>query len=202
MTHWGWYWKIKKKHISRTLCSSLVSIDSFKLYRGNIMTGFQVQPVDINAKPTLEGLKITYGKRKTVSYTIDIEKLPCMRMRFLYFAQKSIFLCRRCLNLSYQSQRLRPTERYNHMSRKVRDLITQKDGSLETHQKPPHMHQETHRRLINKQQYYEAKSHQALNQELRLWYGDRAEPFLDEFFDYVDESKPWKNKKIVKTSLS
>jgi hypothetical protein len=160
--HWGWYWKVKKKHLSRTLCSSLVSIDSFKFFHGNIITGFQVQPLDINAEATPQGLKITYGKRKTVSYTIDVARLPCnyggyraffkcplckKRMRFLYFAQKSIFLCRGCLNLSYQSQRLRPSMRYGHISMKMKDLVKQKGGSLEYYQKPPRMHTKTFKKL-------------------------------------------------------
>jgi hypothetical protein len=117
-----------------------------------------VQPLDINAEATPQGLKITYGKRKTVSYTI----LPCnyggyraffkcplciKRMRFLYFAQKSIFLCRGCLNLSYQSQKLRPTVRYSHMSRKMKNLVKQKGGSLEYYQKPPQMHTKTFKKL-------------------------------------------------------
>ena len=211
-THWGWYWKIKKKHIPRTLCSKLPSIDSFKLYRDSSMAGFQIQPLDINAEPTLQGLKITYRKRKQISYVIDVEKLPCnyggfrsffkcplcrKRMRFLYFAEKSIFLCRGCLNLSYKSQRLRPTERYYHMSNKVKELVKQKGGSLENYQKPPHIHAKTFKNLRLKKLYYEDKSHQALNQDLRLWFGDKAEPYIDEFFDYVDERKPWVKKKTT-----
>jgi len=35
VTHWGWYWKIKKNHIPKALCSwgSLIEIDSFAMYK-------------------------------------------------------------------------------------------------------------------------------------------------------------------------
>jgi hypothetical protein len=210
-THWGYYWKVKKKHIPRTLCSKLNSIDSFKFYKNNTMRGFTISPIDVRADAYPHYLKITYRNRKKSSYKIAIERqastyggfrcffkcpLCKKRMRLLYLAENSIFLCRGCLNLSYKSQRLRPTERYYHMAKKVKDLIGEKGGSLENYQKPPRMHTKTFKTLRLKKLYYEDKSHQASNQELRLWFGERAEPYLDSFFDYVDESKPWIKKKV------
>lgn len=213
-THWGYYWKVKKKHIPRTLCSKPHSIDSFKLYSKDSMRGFSIEPLNVKAEATTQGLKITYRQRREISYMIEIEGLPCnyggfryffkcplckKRMRLLYFAENSVFLCRGCLNLSYKSQRLRPTERYYHMAKKVNDLIKGKGGSLESYQKPPRMHIKTFNNLRLKKLYYEDKSHQALNQELCLWYGEKAEPYIDEYFDYVDESKPWVKKTSVET---
>lgn len=202
MAHWGWYWKVKKKHISRTLCSKLTQIDSFKILKNNEKNGFIVQPMAIQAKPKLDHLEIIFRNKKSHSYIIPINKLTCnyggfryyfncplcqRRMRILYLAEHSIFLCRKCLNLSYKSQKLRPTRRYNSMNQKIKDFIKNKGGDLDLYKKPPRMHQSTYQKLMNKQIYYENKSHQALNKELRQWYGPRVEPFLDSFFDYVDE---------------
>jgi hypothetical protein len=116
-------------------------------------------------------------------------------MRFLYFAEQSMFLCRRCLNLGYESQRLRPTVRYNYMSAKVKQLVKNKGGDIDCYQKPPHMHQRTYEMLRSKEHYFQSKSHEALNQELRSWYGIRTKKYLDGFFDYVDETKEWRKKR-------
>ena len=184
MTHWGWYWKVKKKHTPKKLCSKLISIDSFKFYKGtakeHTIAGFTVQPLEIKAEAYPNHLKITYRNRKNCSYMIAIDRLACnyggfrcffkcplcqKRMRFLYFAEHSVFLCRNCLNLSYDSQRLRPTWRYSHMQDKVKELIKQKGGDLDAYKKPPRMHQDTYQRLKSKHSYYEDKSHQAINME-------------------------------------
>jgi len=206
--HWGWYWKIKQKHISKKICSRLPSIDSFKLYKNNLMTGFNVQPLEINAQPTPDRLLITFRKQQHPSYAIPVIKLPCnyggcryyfkcplcqRRMRILYFAEQSVFLCRKCLNLAYKSQMLRPTSRYEYMSNKVKNFIKNKDGDLGQYKKPPHMHKTTYEKVRSKQFYYENKSAQASNAELRLWHGPQIEPYLDEFFDYVCEDKPWQH---------
>lgn len=203
MAHWGWYWKVNKKHIPRTLCSKLVSIDSFKVLQAT-HPGFTVQPLEIKAIVEDDHLKVTYRKRKKYSYSIPIDKRPCnyggfrsyflcplckTRMRILYLAQNSTFLCRKCLNLSYESQQMRPTRRYARTSDKVTAIIKNKGGDL--YKKPPRMHTDTFQKLRSKQLYYESKSNQALNTELRKWHGSKIEPYLDRFFDYVDEAKSW-----------
>lgn len=210
MTHWGWYWKVKKKHLTKKTCSSLVHIDSFKLYKNDMMSGFTVDPLEFRAEANPDHLKIIYGKRKQHSYTIPVDRLSCnyggyrsyfrcplcdCRMRFLYFAERSIFLCRKCLNLGYEIQRLRPTMRYEYTSQKVKELVQKRGGDLSAYKKPPRMHKDTYRRLSSKQFYYEHKSYQATNNELREWYGERAEASLDHFFDYVDETKDWRKTK-------
>jgi hypothetical protein len=206
MAHWGWFWKIKKKHLSKTLCSKLPSIDSFKFYKSNMIMGFTVQPVDVKAEPYHDHLKISYRNQKKPAYIISVEKLPCnyggyryffncplckQRMRFLYFSEKSVFLCRKCLNLCYETQKLRPTKRYEHIAETIKAYMQTKKGDL-YYKKPKSMHKHTYQMLKSKQFYYESKSHQALNNELRQWYGAKIEPYLDSFFDYVDESKEWK----------
>ncbi len=198
MTHWGWYWKLKnKQHIPRTLCSKLVSIDSFKIMKDNRNIGFTVKPLEVKAIIKDDQLHIAYRKRKEISYAIAIDKLPCnyggfryffrcplcqKRMRLLYFAEQSIFLCRKCLNLGYISQRLRPTKRYDYMSDRVKETIKSKDGDPDRYQKPRHMHNDTYQKLINKQSYYKSNSLQALNDDLRCWYGAKVEPYLEHSF--------------------
>ena len=191
MTHWGWYWRIKKKHCARKVCSNLLSIDAFKLYKGNTMTGFGVSPLDIRADARPDHLKITYRKRKEHSYTIPIDKLPCnyggfryffkcplceKRMRFLYFAEQSLFICRGCLNLGYNSQRLRPSRRLGEQGEKIQKLIKDKGGDI--CKKPPRMHRSTWHALLDKKIDYEIRSEDALRDEVCQWYGPEAADFL------------------------
>lgn len=94
MAHWGWYWKVKKKHVKRVLCSTMARIDSFALYKGGAkecsIVGFTVQPLEVKAEAYPSHLKITYRNRKEHSYTIAIDKLPCnyggLRCFFKFFA--------------------------------------------------------------------------------------------------------------------
>lgn len=210
MAHWGWYWRIKKKHVAKTVCTKLISIDSFKIVKNGAIFSFSVQPFEVKATPSTDHLKITYRGRKDFAYEIPIDKLPCnyggircyfkcplcsRRMRILYFAEQSIFLCRICLNLGYESQRLRPSRRYAYMSEKVKTLVKNKGGDLGRYKKPPRMHKDNYQALRSKQFYYESKSYQAMNHEFRKWYSPKTLTYIDEFFDYVDESKEWRKQK-------
>lgn len=201
MAHWGWYWKIKVKHTARKLCSDLQQIDSHKLYKDNIISGFTVKPFDIKAKPNQDSITITYRNRKNSSYTIAVDKLPCnyggfryffkcplcsSRMRILYFAAQSVFLCRQCLNLSYESQCLRPSMRYRYKSKKIEDLIKSKGGDLYS-KKPLYMHKNKYQKLKDFQYYYDCKHNYELHKELRNWYGAKLEPYLDSSFEYVPD---------------
>ena len=199
--HWGWYWKVKENHQARTLCSKLLSIDSFKLLRSPDFERFKVEPIAINAVLHEDGLHVTYRNRKNHTYIIPIEKQLChfggfrylfrcplcqSKMRMLYLTERSLFLCRQCLNLSYESQLLRPTLRYDQMHKKVTNVIASK-GEDALEKKPKGMHAVTYARLKSLQGYYKQKSHQAMNEELRAWYGSKMEPHLDKFFDYAPE---------------
>ncbi len=35
MTHWGWYWRVKKNHVPKELCSwsKFCEIDSFAMFK-------------------------------------------------------------------------------------------------------------------------------------------------------------------------
>jgi hypothetical protein len=50
---------------------------------------------------------------------------------------------------------------------------------------------------MKKHEYHQKKFHQAYNNDLRAWFGAKIEPELDTYFDYVDESKPWRKKDHV-----
>src|SRR3990167_6791849 len=159
MAHWGWWWKVKNKaHIPKKLCSNMIKIDSFVIYKKGITHGFQVAPLDIKAMPMLNHLVIIYRNQKKNPYQIPVEKIPCnyggircyfkcplcnKRMRILYLAENSIFLCRKCLNLGYITQRWRPSIRtmikHSEMKRQIKNL----GGDLDINKKPPRMRTST-----------------------------------------------------------
>jgi hypothetical protein len=212
--HWGWYWQIKKQYKPKTLCSSYDKLDSFELFSSKegivacmnkvfltmppyklnailhencIVIALELQGIPINYSITIEKNACNYGGAR---YYFHCPKCN-IRMRILY-CHYGYFACRKCLKLGYWSQRLRPTRRYQYMSKKVEDFVKNRGGNISLYRKPPHMHNSSYQKLSSKQFYYEAKSHQATNKEVRLWFGAKAEPYLDGFFDYVDESKEWR----------
>ena len=79
-----------------------------------------------------------------------------------------------------------PTASLN-LTNEILAQIQKKGGNLETGEKAPHMHHDHYKMLKDKHFYYECKSSQALNAELRQWHGANAEPYLDKAFDYMDE---------------
>lgn len=164
-----------------------------------IFSGFSVQPLNIKAKLVDNELQITYRNRKKYAYTIQMSKLPChlggyrtyflcplctCRKRKLYLTDKSVFLCRTCLNLTYETQLLRPTRRCDFMSKKITNIIINQGRDLES-KKPKGMFKAEYERLKLTQKYYEQSSHKELNAELRKWYGESMEKHLDRHFDYA-----------------
>lgn len=197
MNHWGWYWKIKRQHTPRTLCSALTSLDSFAIFKSTYAVGFDITTRQLKARLTGNYLTVINGKRKQLAYQIPFERLPCnyggfryffkcplchQRMRLLYFTH-NVFLCRKCLNLAYPSQQLRPSMRYQYLSDKMKTLVKNKGGDIEFGKKPPHMRNTTFQKFMDKKFDYEDKAHQALNDELRAWYGARVKPYLDGALD-------------------
>lgn len=195
MMHWGWYWAHRnKEHVSKKLCSKLAQIDSFKVYQKGLSVGFEVKPFDILAIPMLDHLKITYRKQKRSSYCINVEQKPCnyggvktyfkcplcdSRMRILYLAANSVFLCRKCLNLGYVSQRYRPSIRCMMQETKIKELIINFGGDLSKNHRPRYMHRKTFEKMQGKATGYELKWHKALKQEALAWYGEKAIPYLE-----------------------
>lgn len=105
-------------------------------------------------------------------------------MRKLYFAQQSVILCRKCLNLSYASQQLRPSKRDDYMAQKISSQIKDKGGDPTSYQKPPRISRRTFDQLRNKLHYYDHMEKHESNKELRKWHGSEMEPYLDQYFDY------------------
>lgn len=200
MTHWGWYWKIKKQYIAKKLCENLLSIDSFKIFKNNDGS-FSIKGLDIKAKSNKLELSIVFGKRKDHLYKIKLDKLQrnfggyiyffkcpfCQkRMRILYLAENSIFLCRKCLNLSYQSQQLRPSQRYDYMSNKIKEKIKNKGGDIDLNKKPDYMPNNKYETLKNEYQIYKRKSYQALNYEIFLWYKEKTKNHIDDYSSEIE----------------
>jgi hypothetical protein len=182
MAHWGWHWKIKLKHSPKTRCSSLLSIDSFAVFKNNHIHSFKIPNYQLSALPSKDGFTVTYGKNKQHSYVIPFEKQSCnyggfryyfhcplcnKRIRKLYFTHGAL-ICRKCLNLGYDSQRLRPSTRNMLLTSKIEKLLKAKGGSL--HEKPKYMKRVTFERLIDKHFEYTKKWEDAIRNELLEWY--------------------------------
>jgi hypothetical protein len=200
MAHWGWYWKVKKQHKPRKSCTSfwLNEIDSFQMFKSK--EAFQYMREHINKSFfEIPRYQLTMAMQKNEClrvqfsggvYTIPIEKKSCnyggfyrffhcpackRRMRKLY-CMEGVYLCRKCANLAYYSQRLRPSERYASMSYKIADHLQNRGGSLE--KKPPWMKRHTFQKLRIKYVKYDEKRSYAIDNELLQWRGAKVLPWL------------------------
>lgn len=83
MTHWGWYWRVKKKHLRKTLCSNLACLDSFEIFKKKFI-GFSVKNDDWKTivKLTEAGFEVTNEGR---NYLVPVEKQSCYFGGFRYF---------------------------------------------------------------------------------------------------------------------
>ena len=209
MAHWGWYWRVKKKHTPRTSCSSwhLMELDAFDMYRN-----YHQQVEAVRATPSKRALHIpmydfeaflqdddsllvNYNKG---SYVIPVERKPCnfgghyyffhcplcdKRMRKLYCLDGQ-YQCRKCGNLAYYKQRLRSTTRCLLMSGEIDTYVKNRGGDLRWNKKPPRMHKKTFKHLKDRAAYYDAKAMLAMNQEGREWYGPEVEQWIDGYMEY------------------
>lgn len=89
------------------------------------------------------------------------------RMRKLYCIQGK-YLCRKCGNLAYYSQRLRPAERHIIMGLRVKTTLEHRGGSLE--KRPPRMQKHTFHKFRRKYVAYDEKYFDALNQDPDEFY--------------------------------
>jgi hypothetical protein len=206
MTHWGWYWKVKRKHKRKALCSwfTFSEIDSFDMYKNQQLVQFVRESKDhvsliipqYNLRATLlenDDLHVVYNNG---SYIIPVEKKPCnfggfyhffhcpqcgRRMRKLYCIEGR-YLCRKCANLGYLSQRLRPSERHHYMKDKVVTTLQNHAGTLD--RKPPWIHKPTFHRLRKKYVNHDEKYFHARHEEMRAWYGPQVEAYMDTFYGF------------------
>lgn len=193
MTHWGWYWEIKQNHKPKALCSwqQFCEIDSFRMFKNKRLVQMikdSSEPISFevpafNLKATLldnNSLNVEYDGG---SYVIPVEKKSCnyggyyyffhcpkckRRMRKLYCLEGK-YLCRKCADLAYPTQRLRPSNRYLLMANKVEQKLQNKSGSLD--RKPPWMKKKTFQALkMSHFEYYEIKYGKAMRDELNQYY--------------------------------
>lgn len=208
MTHWGWYWKIKKKHTPKALCSwqQFLEIDSFRMFKVKELVQLVKASKDrISFEIPQHGLVAALQddnslnvKFNSGSYVIPVEAMPCnyggvyyffhcpcckMRMRKLY-CKEGQYLCRKCAGLGYLSQRLRPSERCATMSYRTKNYLKNRAGSLE--RKPPWMKQHTFQKIRQKYVEYDEKRFHALNREVSSWYGSEHSMLGYDYFPSID----------------
>ncbi|MDR3549989.1 MAG: hypothetical protein P4L31_01120 [Candidatus Babeliales bacterium] len=144
-------------------------------------------------------------------YTISVEKKPCnfggsyyffhcpackTRMRKLYCIN-GVYLCRKCANLGYHSQRLNPSLRCLYMGSKVKEFLKNRAGALD--RKPPWQKQHTFQKLRKKYLDYDERHFYAGYNALRNKYGPIIDTMTDnhyclfvptgfyELYDYRDK---------------
>jgi hypothetical protein len=207
MTHWGWYWKYKKKHKPKALCSwsSLNAIDSFEIFKNKEgLTWVRNSPGRLlfeiyspyRLKVRLLDNDRLQGEFEGGYYEISVESKPCnfggsyyffrcpqcdKRMRKLYCV-KGQYQCRKCANLGYYTQRLRPEQRNMHMGFRIERGLKERGGSLEC--KPPRMKKHTFRKLKKKCVDYQEKRFYAGREELIAWCGVQVAKELDSDFGW------------------
>ena len=182
MTHWGRYWK-RIGHTPKNLCDWYTCIDSFQLFKNKNFIGLTVSNDRFKAEIAYETnhLRVTIDD---IKYYIPVEKQPCnfgghryffrcpgktcnRRMRKLYCC-RGIFLCRKCLNLGYYSQRVVPSHRFSLMQKKLEDKLKDAGGNL--WQKPKWMHNKTFKIINARHSDYEWKSQLAMEDEFFKYY--------------------------------
>lgn len=206
MTHWGYYWKIKNSdHVAKSLCDWSNTIDSFRMFNKNNQPIVQMIKDSDRTSITIPAYKliaklqddnsltVTYDGG---SYVIPVEKKTpnyggyyyffhcpqcAKRMRKLYCIQGK-YLCRKCGNLGYYTQRLRPTERNLHMMFRIERYIKNKGGSVALgsyiDRRPLWMKQRRVKRLTNRLRKYDTKYSDALRTELLSWYPSKRADIL------------------------
>lgn len=183
MTHWGWYWKVKRQHRAKSLCDYQTCIDSFALFKEGECAGFTVKKegkVEILAKAKDNHFIV---KSDEYSFNLAFEKQPCHFGGFRYFFRcpkcnnrmrklyryGCIFVCRKCLNLGYRSQSVASSQRFWLMGKKIVTALEEQGGSL--YEKPKWMRWATFEKLKAKHHEYEWKSERATYKEFHSMFG-------------------------------
>jgi len=177
MAHWGWYWKVKHKdHVRKRLCEYLFCFDSFAIFKNkelikNYRTKVGLIP-EYGLEITLVDNHFHIAFKDGSSYDIPIEKQAChfggyrcffycpkcdKRMRKLYL-DNGLFLCRKCADLCYFTQTLRPSKRCLTMANKIKEKLESMGGSLD--KKPLWMKKKTFKALKEKYSEYRETKYQ------------------------------------------
>lgn len=211
MAHWGWYWHVKRNHKPRRSCEAfgLNEINSFQLFKYKEAVDlvkesadkvvFEIPRYSLRAVLTDDNnFHVTFNKGE---YVISIEKKPCNFGGFYYFfrcpkCNKRIrklycingeYQCRKCGNLAYYSQRLRPSERNMYMKIKVEDRLKNRAGSLD--QKPPWMKRHTFQKLRIKYIKYDEQYFNSRNAEYLSWYPQLSKEDMNEPYFFCMPNK-------------
>lgn len=208
MTHWKSY-QLRRKHTSKALCtwSRFHQIDSFSMFKNQKLIKLVKESTDRicltvpahNLVATLHDDNSIEVNFNNSSYTIPVEKRSCnfggfyyffhcpqcdRRMRKLYCINGR-YICRKCANLGYYSQRLSPSQRFGMMRQNTEKFLKERAGSLE--QKPPWMKKHTFQKLRRKYVKYDEKRFYALNKEVSklVWGLEYVGRRLSLLFEYA-----------------
>ena len=178
---WYHYWQ-RKGHVSKKITESFREIDCGYIYDNSI------SKVSEGDECYLHGYRViiynnhlvvkSFINKKELFYQIATVTTPCnyggkrhwficpnpkcnRRVKKMYLF-KIVFLCRKCLNLGYYSQRQIPTMRHMHMKEKIEELLKRKGGDEYT--RPRYMHKKTFNKLRDKYLVYDEKIEQYLMQ--------------------------------------
>ena len=91
-------------------------------------------------------------------------------MRKLYFTNEA-FVCRKCLNLGYTTQRKMPSKRCDFMKDKLEKKLKEKGGS--TYEKPKYMKRAKFEKIVDRCIDYEIRSEKELKKEMLEWYPNK-----------------------------
>lgn len=187
MTHWGWYWKVKRQYTPKTLCSHLMCLDAFALFKITGFAGFNFKlgEKEFNAKLEQSALVVTL---ESITYAIPWEKQSCHFGGFRYFfrcpgrsckrrtrmlyGRCGVFLCRKCHNLGYYSQRQVKSFRLSTKKRKLEEKLEASGGNI--YQKPKGMRWKAFNELNERIRVLDIESDFALEKEIFQMYGERV----------------------------
>jgi hypothetical protein len=145
---WHMYWQ-RKNHTPKKLCSQLSCWDSFAIFREKLTyisdhcNKIYVSLEDGGFRGSCAGwpffLKVSSQKCHFGGFRYYFHCTSCsVRMRKLYFFNGHLE-CRRCLNLGYYSQRLKPSDRFIETMFKLKNYLRAKNYCFEdrTNEKRP-----------------------------------------------------------------
>jgi hypothetical protein len=175
MTHWGWYWRVKRQHIPKKLCDNLPQLDAFWVMKQLPQRDSETQRCTASINDASTYILIT---RQTCNFGGFRYFFTCpgcsRRMRFLYFDDMhKFFRCRRCLNLCYRTQRLRRTELYLWRRDAIENQLASAGGSL--HRRPKGISTAAFRKLVQRHWLYGSKLEDMLEREAIAFYGNHGQ---------------------------
>lgn len=146
MGSWHMYWQ-NKNHVPKKLCSQLPCYDSFAIFKEKplLLTDHCNR---VYARLETDGFRGSCGGWP---FFLAVSKQPCHFGGFRYFfhctncaaRMRKVYLyrghfeCRKCLNLGYTSQRLKPSDRFLETMHKLKGSLIYKNGGFENTDKRP-----------------------------------------------------------------